>query len=131
MEDKFIFNEIKSSKPGIWFKFNVLSGGNIVAEFETQIDKGYCLEGKREPVYTIYKMIVNYSYRRKGLGTQIIKYCEQLASQKKLNKLVVLIHPLDENITFQNLKSFYTKNGMRIIVDKMYNKTYAVKNLVF
>lgn len=101
-----------------------------MAEFETQIDKGYSLEGKREPVYTIYKMIVNYKYRHKGIGTQIIRYCEKLASQKKLNKLVVLVHPLDKNITFQNLKSFYKKNGMRIIIDKIYDKTYAVKDLV-
>lgn len=33
--------EVESKKPGIWFKYEVWLGNRHIADFETQIDRGY------------------------------------------------------------------------------------------
>lgn len=121
--------EIKSTKPGVWFKFKVLLNDIHVADFETQIDNGYNLDGERESVYTIYKIVVNSLYRRNKIGTQIIDYCEQLAVKKGLKKVLCLVKPLDKNISQQDLINFYRKNNMRFIKDEHTESLYAIKDL--
>lgn len=124
--DELQFQEITSRKPGVWFSFEVLKGNEQLATFETQIDKGYCLEGQYETVYTIYKLDVNKKYRRQGVGSQIIDYCRTLAIHKKVNKLACWIQPIDSEISELDLKHFYLGSGFRMVSDKQTGELYAV-----
>lgn len=121
--------EKESPKHGLWFSFQLFDESKLVAIFETQIDSGYNLDsedGSFEKVYTIYKLIVDTKFRRLGYGSFILKYCENLATQHELKKLLCLVQPIsDENE--EELIAFYKHNGFRIIIDE--GNIYAVKDL--
>jgi len=118
-----IISEIESPKPGVWFHFEVSDSLNKqIGHFETQIDTY-----NQEKVITIYKIFINQELRRKGYGTKIISYCENLAREKGLKKILCLVEPLDKSLSKNELKCFYKKNGFYF--EKYRNTLYAIKNL--
>lgn len=118
-----VFNEIKSPKPGVWFHFEARESLNkLIGHFETQVDTY-----NQEEVFTIYKIVIGQGFRRKGYGTKIISYCENLARERSLKKILCLVKPFDKTLSENELKCFYKKNGFYFEIDG--DTLYAIKNL--
>ncbi len=73
-----------------------------------------------ENYINIQNIIVEEALRRNGIGTGLIDYLKKIA-RKKYNSITIRvmdIHPIDNNITINDLKKFYIKNGFQIYEDK-------------
>jgi len=118
-------NELKTpiDLPGRRFWHEVWVGEDkIVKKLETEL-----FPYKGEDIYVIYKLQILHKFRRKGYGSEIIKYCEDLATKKGLKKLLCRIEPFDRTVSFDNLKSFYKQNGFNF--EKEGSTTFAIKEI--
>lgn len=117
--------EVPSNNPN-WFHYEVFDAETNIGKIETQIDYYPDYESGKQ-VLTIYKLFVNPKFRKQGYGSLILLEAETLCREKELETILCLVRPLDEDITEEYLKKFYSKNGFRF--DERDDSLYALKGI--
>lgn len=115
MHKSIAFIEKDSGDPERRFSYDIFWNGQKIGYFETQID--YINIDTGERAYTVYEMKLNKGYRRKGIGSMILRKCEALAQDLNLYKVICKVETIDEETTNDDLEKFYLKNGYQLTTD--------------
>ena len=100
--------EVHSNNPGKRFWFKIRVNSTEIGTIETEYSNWYA-----PPAYVIYKMSIKKRYRRKGYGTKVLLHFLEIAKNNGCSRVMAKIHPLDDNITQDNLVHFYETCGFQ------------------
>lgn len=113
-----------SGTPGRRFWYEIwVNNDYVVGKLETEI-----FPRKGIDVLWIHKIQILPEFRKKGFGSEVIRYCESLTKQIGLSVIVCIIKPFDGTLSKERLKKFYENNGFHFKKER--SSTLAIKELV-